>query len=373
MTPSSSFAVSVGDIDNLDKEISRLNGVIKTKKGEVNTLQNQVSIIDTEIRKIQLEINSNQARINKLNSEIKATEERINQAEKDLVVAREKLSELIRVMYEEGQISTVEVIAKSKSFNEFINKSEYMEQVQLGVKKSADEVVKLKNELETKKKQLVVSKKNLDEKKTNLVAQQNGVYKKRNERNTLLARTKGQESSYQKELVSTKKAREAAWADYWASQQGPGSGGSQYGGGAGSGYLMWPSTGALTQSYGMTDFAREGWYNGNIHNGIDTSCGWACPIRSAAAGSVIKSGYGSGWGKYILVRHPNGLVTLYAHLSSINVRNGQTVLKGQTIGREGSTGFSTGSHLHFSVYTSITLYTSGSFSYGVTANPFSFL
>jgi murein DD-endopeptidase MepM/ murein hydrolase activator NlpD len=205
-----------------------------------------------------------------------------------------------------------------------------------------------------------------------LLAQRAGVSNKRAARSTLLATTKGQEAAFQRSLAVTNKARAAAWSSYWAAQQRPASGGSSYSGGAGNGYLSWPSGGYVTQEYGMTAFARSGAYNGNIHNGVDTSCGWACPIRAAAAGQVIGRGYDGGWGNYILIRHPNGLVTLYAHLSSSLVGNGQSVAKGQQIGREGSTGFSTGSHLHFSVYTNITLY-SGSFSYGITANPRNYL
>ncbi len=371
--PVSTNAVSISDIDNLDQEINRLNNVIKSKKAELNTLNNQISIIDSEIKKIQLEINSTQLKIDKLNSEIINTENKIVEAEKKLQEARINLSELIRVIYEEGQVSSLEVIAKSNSFNEFINRSEYLEQVQFSVKEAADSVMRLKEELEQKKVQLEQDKKELNEKKNDLVAQQSGVYAKRNERNNLLSRTKGQEAAYQNELASTKKAREAAWADYWSSQHGSTNGGSNYGGGAGNGYLMWPSSGTLTQYYGWTQYAQAGWYNKNIHNGIDISCGWECPIRAAADGGVLKTGDSSAWGNYILIRHPNGLVTLYAHLSSIYVGVGQNVSKGQTIGREGDTGFSTASHLHFSVYTSINLYSSGSFSYGITTNPFSFL
>jgi murein DD-endopeptidase MepM/ murein hydrolase activator NlpD len=276
-------------------------------------------------------------------------------------------------MYEDGQISTIEIAAKSNSFSEYVNRSEYMEQMQIKVKDSANKVVALKQQLEVKRNELAASQKELKESQSDLIDQREGVESQKNIRASLLTKTKNQEAYYQKDLKATQKAREIAWAKYWAEQQGPGDAGGGYQGGSGNGYLTWPSSGSLTQGYGWTQYAQAGWYNGNIHNGIDTSCGWPCNIKAAASGRVIKKSSGGGWGNYVLIEHPNGLVTLYAHLSTVYVYTGQVVAKGQRIGKEGSTGFSTGSHLHFSVYSDITLYRSGSFSYGTTVNPFSFL
>lgn len=107
------------------------------------------------------------------------------------------------------------------------------------------------------------------------------------------------------------------------------------------GKLSWPLHGRITSGYGRR------W--GEQHTGIDIDGVTGQPVGSAAAGVVIDAGRAGGYGKMVLVRHENGLVTRYAHLSSIGVSRGDKVDKGEIIGRVGSTGRSTGSHLHFEV------------------------
>lgn len=111
----------------------------------------------------------------------------------------------------------------------------------------------------------------------------------------------------------------------------------------------------ITQGFGETDFYGAGYpkCNGkNWHNGVDYSTGGGADILAAANGVVIFTGFdASGWGNYIKIQHDHlGVTTLYAHLKQINVVAGNVVAQGQVIGKEGSTGNSTGAHLHFSVY-----------------------
>ena len=106
-----------------------------------------------------------------------------------------------------------------------------------------------------------------------------------------------------------------------------------------SGYFIYPATG-------------HNWGRIHAHNGVDISNPKGGPIYAAASGTVILAdsiGYNGGYGKYIKIKHPNGVITLYAHLSKIYVSNGQTVEQGAVIGMMGSTGHSTGTHLHFEV------------------------
>ena len=102
-----------------------------------------------------------------------------------------------------------------------------------------------------------------------------------------------------------------------------------------------PGQGRITSTFGSR------W--GRLHAGIDMACGTGCPIRAAAAGTVISAGWEGGYGKAVRIQHADGTVTLYAHNSSILVSKGQRVAAGQQISREGSTGNSTGPHLHFEV------------------------
>jgi murein DD-endopeptidase MepM/ murein hydrolase activator NlpD len=109
----------------------------------------------------------------------------------------------------------------------------------------------------------------------------------------------------------------------------------------GGGRLSWPASGGVTSSFGMR------W--GRMHEGIDIGAGYGSSVVAAAGGTVISAGWEGGYGKAIEISHGNGLVTLYAHLSSIEVSVGETVERGELIGLVGSTGNSDGPHLHFEV------------------------
>jgi len=135
----------------------------------------------------------------------------------------------------------------------------------------------------------------------------------------------------------------------------------------------------LTQGYGPT--SETGFENNvySFHNGIDIAAGYGAPIRSAEAGRVVAAGDDGkyAYGKWVAIDHENGLVTLYGHLSQRSVAIGDRVTRGQTIGREGATGFVTGSHVHFTVYAAETFRTEqrwfGLLPLGGSINPFNYL
>jgi murein DD-endopeptidase MepM/ murein hydrolase activator NlpD len=121
----------------------------------------------------------------------------------------------------------------------------------------------------------------------------------------------------------------------------------------GSGVFIWPTTGTITQNYGPTDLTLEPSYGGyaHFHLGVDIANSQGTPIAAAAAGTVIYAGWtDAGYGNMVEIDHGNGLVTIYGHMMTTPVvKVGQTVFQGQLIGYMGTTGNSTGPHLHFGV------------------------
>jgi murein DD-endopeptidase MepM/ murein hydrolase activator NlpD len=123
----------------------------------------------------------------------------------------------------------------------------------------------------------------------------------------------------------------------------------QAGGGSvvGTGQLVWPVNGTITSRFGVRQHPVFG--DMRFHGGIDIGAAHGTTVVAADAGSVIISTYNSSYGNYIVISHGNGMTTLYAHLSTRSVSVGDSVSRGQQIGRVGSTGVSTGPHLHFEV------------------------
>lgn len=124
--------------------------------------------------------------------------------------------------------------------------------------------------------------------------------------------------------------------------------------GSGSGSLSWPKSGKINSPYGSR--------SRGFHTGIDISAKTGDPVYAAAGGTVVSAGWAGGYGYCVVLDHGNGLKTRYAHLSSLSVSSGQTVSRGGQVGKAGSTGNSTGPHLHFEVIVN-----------GSTVNPMNYL
>ena len=176
----------------------------------------------------------------------------------------------------------------------------------------------------------------------------------------LLALEEAEEASVMAEIAALEaeyaeaKAREeAAWlAQQQQQQQGSGSGSSGNAGVTGnSGTYLWPSyTSAVSSYYGYRIHPVYGYYK--FHYGVDISAAGGTDIWAITDGTVITSTYGSGYGNYVVIRHDDGNYSLYAHMSSRAVSVGQYVSRGQVIGLVGTTGVSTGYHIHFEVWNS---------------------
>lgn len=221
--------------------------------------------------------------------------------------------------------------------------------------------------LEAAKQVLVVSrdesqkkKDELEVQRTQLAREQQALEVNRREQAALLSQTKNQESNYQKILKDKQAAKDQfeqslneleSKLEYSLdpSRLPP----------AGKGILRWPLDNVkVTQYFGNTEFARSGAYSGKGHNGIDFRAPIGTFIKAALSGTVEGTGNSDevrgcySYGKWVLIKHGNGLSTLYAHLSQINVKKGEQVGTGEVIGYSGNTGYATGPHLHFSVYAS---------------------
>jgi peptidoglycan hydrolase CwlO-like protein len=193
-------------INQLNAQNQAASDQIKVLQGQKQTLSNELALIDAQVYQLQLKVNTAQAQIDLTTNQIDETNKEINQTEIDLKKQREIMSEYIRTMYMEGQKSTIELIAKSKSFSEFIDQSEYLSTVQQNVQDTANNIVSLQVSLNDKKKLLETEKTSAEQLKSETLSQKSLIDIQQDQKNSLLRETQGNESNYQS-IIKSNNAR----------------------------------------------------------------------------------------------------------------------------------------------------------------------
>lgn len=344
--PLSVHATLQDDLNNVNDKINDAKDELTDIRAEKNTLQGQINAFNREISNIEYQISLTNSKVLLLNRQISDTEAKLVQAQKDLETAQNQLSEIIKVMYEEDQLSTVEIVVKSGSFSEFVNRSEYMEQMRVKVKENADKVVALKADLEIKQRLLEADKKEALDLRSQQVGQREEVESKRAIKDNLISITKGNEANYLSLVNNLQKERLKIESEIWSNANGYVSLGSVQKGDV-IGYQG--NSGYSTGSHLHFEIRTPDYVAKNPVNLIDNgtwshplpgariSCGWGCysghkgtdfvryygaPIRAAADGEIIYRRTGRSntypssfeYGNYVLIKHYNGWYSLYGHL-----------------------------------------------------------
>jgi len=326
----------------------------KTLQSTINTLNLTKKKIETDIKATENRIGITNLSIEKLEIETKNTEKKIKNDTDAISSAFRKIN------VAEGS-SLAEALLTYDNISTLWDEVETLLRFQIGLKKNIDELKVLKNELRATKSEKERNKKELLVIKSELNDQHELIEDNKSEKDQLLFATKNNESNYKKILAQKKAISEAFEKELLQFESelkiaiDPKSIPR-----AGSGILSWPLDKILiTQYFGNTDFAiRRNAYNGKGHNGVDFRAAPGTRVKTALDGTVMGTGdtdkvcKGASFGKWVFIKHNNGLSTIYAHLSLIKAVEGQKVKTGDVIGYSGNTGYSTGPHLHFSVYAS---------------------
>ncbi|MBL7045260.1 MAG: peptidoglycan DD-metalloendopeptidase family protein [Parcubacteria group bacterium] len=347
-------------IQELEKEIAEYQEDLEEVGEEKQTLTNEVKTLDISRQKIGTDIKLTQNKIDSTNYQIQELSLGIDDKEKNIDKNTEVIAETIRTMNEIESDSLIEIVLSNNDISGFLNQIETLQQFQSKMRDDVKRLTGLKAELVDTKTQTERKKKELADFKGDLADQKYVLDINRKDKNTLLSITKNKESNYQKllnEKVEARKAFERELLDLEsqlkieidetkiAKKE--------------KGVLAWPLDKiTVTQHFGNTKFAQSGGYNGSGHNGMDFRASIGTKVKTALTGVVTAVGNTDAvpgcysYGKFVLIKHNNGLTTLYAHLSFTSVKKGDTVITGDTIGYSGNTGYSTGPHLHFGVYAS---------------------
>ena len=294
-----------------------------------------------------------QARLAATERQIQATEADLARQEANLEVRKQLLARRVRVMDERGSADYMELFVTSHSFNELVDRIAMVQAVIQsdqrlvdGLRQQRDQVARLRRTLQDDHDRVAaVLGQQLDQQaqvERTVAAQQQALDYYHQLEPQLDAQR--QELEAEKARIDAQVSQLQAQYDAQARTLG-----------GGTGRFAWPERGPITQPFGCTDFLAEpsdpSCPTGHIHTGIDIAASSGTPIAAADSGvvSLVNYGWGGGYGNYVVITHGNGYATLYAHLSAISVSANQAVLRGQTIGAEGSTGNSTGPHLHFEI------------------------
>lgn len=344
-------------IKKLQDEIKKLESQLTTTTAQKATLQTAVKGLDLQIQKLQKSLSLTQAQISQKDKDIKVLGSTISTTEGKIGTSQDQVATTLRELDQLTEDSMVAALLGEGTLASFFDQAMSLATVRDELQNHIEDLAALKTNLSSSKKTAEQKRQELAALKNNLTDQKQGVSATRSVQNDLLTQTKNQESQYQA-LIAQKKAEQASFeAELIKLAQGLGQADTTTAPAARRGIIGWPLDSVrVTQYFGNTSFAQSGAYNGSGHNGIDFGGPIGTPVRSVLAGVVQEVNQGAvkycQYGKWVLVKHSNGLTSLYAHLSSISVAKGQAVAAGQTVGLLGDTGYATGPHLHLTLYVS---------------------
>ena len=376
-TPLSAQATKSGLSDAKSKKTA-LEAEKKKTEQELKNLEGLKSDTTAYVKKLDSSLESIGNELSKLNDDIDAKEKQINTTKQELSEAKEteksqyeSMKLRIKYMYEKGDSTYVDLLMEAGSLSELLSKAEYITKISSYDRQKLDEYAATKEKIAEKEKALEGEHAELLTLQDETEAKQASVEKllaaKQTELQnyeTKIASAEGQISEYakaieaqenqiksieaeikRKEEEARKKAEEekkkAAAANEAAQTYKTVS--------LGDISFTWPcpASGRITSGFGSRKSPTKG--ASSNHQGIDISAPTGTSIVAAAAGEVVIATYSSSAGNYVMISHGGGVYTVYMHASSLLVSQGQSVKKGQTIAKVGSTGYSTGSHLHFGV------------------------
>lgn len=360
----------------IEEEIKKFEAQLDEVGRDKQSLQNTINTLDISRKKILTDIRATETKIGATDLEIRELDREITIKELQIGRDTDAIVMSFQTVDELEDTTLLETLLNHDSLAEVWDSIEEQTQFQESLRDDIRALGALKNEYMIAKDKLLGKKGELSTLKDELSGEKSALDQTRDQKNDLLEVTQNKEVNYQMILAEKKAARDKFEQELRAYESQlqfaldrstipP----------VGSGVLAWPfepgyMTGCLayenalgnkqclTQYFGNTQFAQSGAYNGNGHNGIDFRTPIGTKILAALSGLVVGTGNTDAvsgcysYGKWVLVEHANGLSSLYAHLSSIGVSEGQQLTTGQLVGYSGNTGYTTGPHLHFGLYAS---------------------
>lgn len=370
-TEESNLSEAQQEKKTLENDLQKAKELIDSLKGSKEDIQSEVEKLDKQLNEISGKVKELESQLSKKRQEIANTESALNKAKEQEKKQYRNMKKRIQFMYENGQTSYVEMLLSADSFTDFLNAVEYITQISQYDRKMLKEyqnmqvtIADTQKTLETDYASLQSLQAKVQEEKQAVAALESA---KKGELNDVaddltdaqtVAKAYEAEIQAQNEVIAQIQAAQKRAAEQQAAQQqaqaaeenqNTAQNTTPSGNGQSTGSMMWPcpSSKRVTSDYGPRTSPTNG--ASSNHKGIDIGATYGADIVAADGGTVLVATYSSSGGNYVIIDHGGGLCTVYMHASSLTVSAGQTVSKGQVIAKVGSTGISTGNHLHFGV------------------------
>lgn len=338
------LAVSQQQLNSAKEKTEQAKKNLKDSQKKKDAALAQFNAIDSQINDTELEITTLESQIEQTKTDITLKEEELVQAEADYASYEETFLKRARVMYESSEIKYLEILFSATDFSDFLTKLDMISQIIQYDSSILNKLEETKKKIEAAKKELedILARQeenmiNLEEKKVSLDAVLE-------EKRILLEEAKKDVENY-KAIFEAAEAAEKRMIEENKKALSYDGNPVTYSGGA----LAWPVPGVtrITSKYGNR--IHPVYKTQKFHSGIDIGAGYGLNIVASADGVVTLATTNGGYGQCIIINHGSGITTLYGHCSTLLVSNGDKVTKGQVIAKVGSTGVSTGPHLHFEV------------------------
>ncbi len=362
-------------ISELEKKKKDLQSKLKSLESEKKDIVSYISKLDAQLTELEDDLAATEEDIEKTEEKLEYTRKELAQAEEDEKTQYANMKSRIKFMYENGGSDYVSILLGATDFADLLNRTEYIEKISEFDKTMLDRYIATKHLIEQKKAEIEETLQELEDYKAELELEQEQVQEVREKKESelrsyeakiadteddvkayaseiakqedMLEKLIEEEKKRQEEEARKKKAAEEA-ARKKNSDKSDSSDSS--GGKTSASGLRWPLnvSGTITSGFGRRSSPTRG--ASTYHKGIDIAVSYGTAIVAAGSGTVLTAGYNSAMGNYIVINHGGGLYTYYEHCSRFAVKQGASVAKGQVIAYVGSTGVSTGPHLHFGVY-----------------------
>ena len=321
---------------------------LEDAKNKADELESEMSSLEEGKAKAEEELNAILKELEDLGKKIDEKKKEVKEEEQKLAAAKieeseqyESMKMRIKFMYEDGNAKLVEVLLESKNIADFVSKAEYVKEVSNYDRGKLDDFKEVREKCEQKEKEV-------QEEYAELARVQDEMFAKQDEMNAIIENSNAELSELEASLSEAndeiealkQKRQEELAAQSSGGSFIPGDGGTS----GGSGYFAHP----CPSSYISSPFGYRTFDN-SFHNGTDFAASQGTPTYAAYDGTVVIAGWSNSAGNWVVINHGNGLVTKYMHHSALAVTAGQYVSRGQQIGYVGTTGYSTGPHLHFQV------------------------